>query len=110
MDRRDFAKSLTVKAGALSALAAAPAGFLASSLPAEAKTRDPGLLYLCRAILKQNLLKAGEMMIVATGYIFPEDYVAAMLQRGIRDGCPRAACARLPQGRGERTREIRAHL
>ncbi len=86
MDRRDFAKSLTVKAGALSALAAAPAGFLASSLPAEAKTRDPGLLYLCRAILKQNLLKAGEMMIVATGYIFPEDYVAAMLQAGSEMG------------------------
>ena len=86
MDRRDFAKSLTVKAGALSAMAAAPAGFLASSLRAEAKTRDPGLLHLCRAILKQNLLKAGEMMVVATGYVFPEEYVAAMLQAGSEMG------------------------
>jgi len=86
MDRRDFAKSLGVKAGALSALAAAPVGLMASSIPADAKTRDPGLLHLCRAILKQNLLKAGEMMVVATGYIFPEDYVAAMVQAGSEMG------------------------
>jgi 2,5-dihydroxypyridine 5,6-dioxygenase len=94
MDRRDFAKSLGVKAGALSALAAAPVGFLASPLEefrakAKATTSDPGLLSLCKAILKQNLLAPGERMVVATGYQYAEDYVLAMMEAGAKLG---AAC------------------
>ena len=120
MDRRDFAKSLTVKAGALSALAAAPAGFLASPLRAEAKTAeaktgDPGLLSLCGAILKQNLLQAGEKMVVATGYLYDEDYVKALLEAGAKMGAAVMHVPVFPKFEGERMvsrghRDPRANL
>ena len=102
MDRRDFAKSLTVKAGALSALAAVPAGFLASPLRAEAKTADPGLLSLCKAILKQNVLTAGERMVVATGYLYDEDYVKALLEAGAEMGAATMHVAVFPKFDGEK--------
>ena len=87
LNRRDFAKSLAVtggvlSVGALSALEASPADMFSASVPTDAKTSDKGLLHLTKSILKQNLLKAGEFCVVATGYIYPADYVAAMLQSG----------------------------
>tara|TARA_Y100000590_G_scaffold465364_1_gene637464 strand:- start:25 stop:1302 length:1278 start_codon:yes stop_codon:yes gene_type:complete len=87
MNRRDFAKSLAVtggalSAGTLSALEAAPTDMFTGSVPSDAKTSDKGLLHLTKSILKQNLLKAGEFCVVATGYIYPADYVAAMIQSG----------------------------
>ena len=102
MDRRDFAKSLTVKAGALSALAAAPAGFLATPLRAEAKTADPGLLSLCEAILKQNKLTAGERLVIATSYIYDQDYVNALLEAGAKMGAAGSHVAVYPKFDGEK--------
>jgi len=107
MDRRDFTKSLGVKAGALSALAVAPAGFLSSPLmvedkTAEAKPADPGLLSLCKAILKQNKLAAGERMVVATSYIYDQEYVNALLEAGSKLGAATSHMAVYPKFDGEK--------
>jgi len=102
MDRRNFAKSLGVKAGALSALAAAPVGFMATPLRALAKTSDPGLLPLCKAILKQNLLQPDERMLVATGYMYDEEYVMALLQAGAELGAAVMHLPVFPKWEGEK--------
>ena len=94
MNRRTFVSSLAWTTGALSGLAAAkptglfasPSQFLHQAGGATNSTGDPGLLHLCRSILKQNLLKTGEKLVVATGYIFRQDYVFAMLQAGAELG------------------------
>lgn len=105
MDRRDFAKTVALKAGAVSVLAVVPgAGLIAR--PASAKRVDPGLLNLSRAILKQNLLQAGEKLVVATGYSYDQPYVTALLQAGAEMG---AASLHVPvfprfEGDGERMR------
>jgi 2,5-dihydroxypyridine 5,6-dioxygenase len=112
MDRRDFTKSLGVKAGALSAMAVAPAGFMASPLmktagrvedkTAEAKPADPGLYSLCKAILKQNKLAAGERMVVATSYIYDQEYVNALLEAGSKLGAATSHMAVYPKFDGEK--------
>ena len=83
MNRREFAARIGANSAAISALSMLPAGvFVWPRKGAAQAPSDEPLVTHCRTILEQNLLKTGERFVVATGYIYDEEWVRALLQAG----------------------------
>lgn len=93
MDRRNFFKSVGMSSVALSSFPV-----LLTTEQAKAQgAASTDLVAHCKKILVQNLLKSGEFLIIATPYVYDQEYFAAMLAAAHEVGAIGVHVAVLPR-------------